>query len=78
MAHFLQPPPPVMRPGAGLHANQTAGAAFEKGEKLVPLELAPQYGLAVGVDAMDLNNVLGQIDPDCAKFEHAWLLLLKQ
>lgn len=30
MAHFLQPPPPVMRPGAGLHANQTAGAAFEK------------------------------------------------
>ena len=68
----------MMRRGAGLHANQTAGPAFEKGEKLVPPELAPQYGLAVGVDAMDLNNVLGQIDPDCAKFEHAWLLLLQQ
>jgi hypothetical protein len=54
------------------------GAAFEKRDKLVPPELAPQYGLAVGVDTMNLNNVLGDIDADIANFKHGWLLLLRQ
>jgi hypothetical protein len=27
---------------------------------------------------MDLNNVLGEIDTDCANFQHGWLLRLRQ
>lgn len=64
--------------GASLHTDQTAGPPFEEREKLAPPELPPHHRIAFGIDAMDLNDILGEIDTDCADFEHEWLLLLGQ
>jgi hypothetical protein len=64
----------MARSGAGLQTDQTAGPSFEEREKLSPPELTAHHGLSVAIDAMDLNNVLGEINADCAKIQHGWLL----
>ncbi|SMX50936.1 hypothetical protein MAA8898_05143 [Maliponia aquimaris] len=78
MAQPLQLTPPVMRSRARLDPDQAARAPFEECGKLAAPKLTPYYNLAVGVYAVDLNDILGEINSDCANFEHGWLLQLGQ
>jgi len=63
VAVLYEQPGPVVRSRAGLHAN---GARRQRGHQLMqpgPLHARPyQHRLAVLVDSMDRENVLGEID----------------
>lgn len=73
MTHLLQLPAPVVSAGAGLHADQTAGLTLEERKKLAAPELATHDWPAAVVDRVNLKDVLGEVDTDCASFEHGWL-----
>ena len=53
-----------MGAGAGLHADQTPGPAFEERKELAPPELAAHQGLAALIDTVNLNDILGEINAD--------------
>jgi len=62
-----------MRAGACFHADETRLEAFEKLQDLAAAQLAPEDHHAVQVDAVDLKDVLGQIDADGGSLFHGWL-----
>jgi hypothetical protein len=76
MAQFLQTPSPMMGARAGFHADQTTWPPFEECKKLAPAELTPCDNLALVVKAMDLDDIFGEINADCAELQHGWLLIL--
>jgi hypothetical protein len=53
-----------MRATAGLHVDQTPGEIGEKRSEVRPAQFLPQDDTAVGIDAMKLKDVLGQINTD--------------
>src|SRR5687767_8558102 len=59
---------------ARLHADQASGPPFEEGQKLTAPDLAMHHPLAAVIDAVNLKNVLGEIDADGGSFGHGWLL----
>lgn len=50
--------------GAGFHANQTLRYLREELENLSQAELAPNNGVALRINGVDLKHVLGQIKAD--------------
>lgn len=56
--------------GARLNPNQTGWQVIEKADDLRSPELPPQNSIALLIDAVDLNNVLGDIQSDCDNFLH--------
>lgn len=59
----LQAPGSVMSAGAGFHADQTCRQVREVQNQLVAPDLRLQDGLAVCVDAVDLDYVLRETMP---------------
>ena len=55
---------PIMSRGAGLHADEARRQCFEERQHLATPESLPDNGRLVGVDAVDLKHVLGDIQPD--------------
>ena len=55
---------PMVRWGAGFHANQTRRYLREELENLSPAELAPNNSVALRINGVDLKYVLGQIKAD--------------
>jgi len=53
-----------MRPGAGLHSDEAGITARKDLRNLAAAELALQRDRALRVDAVELNDGLGQIDAD--------------
>jgi hypothetical protein len=76
MAQLDQLAGPVMRRRASFHANQTWPQVGKKPNNLI----APQsfsYDCRTGrIHAMDLENVLGQVQTNCCNLAHGWLPLL--
>jgi len=55
---------PIMSRGAGLHADEARRQRFEERQHLATPESLPDNDRLVGVDAVDLKHVLGDIQPD--------------
>src|ERR1700674_331039 len=53
-----------MSRGAGLHADEARWQRFEERQHLAAPELLPNDDLLVGVDPVDLEHVLGDIQTD--------------
>jgi hypothetical protein len=53
-----------MRRGAGLHADEARRQRFEERQHLAAPELLPNDDLLAGVDPVDLEHVLGDIQTD--------------
>ena len=54
-----------MSRGAGFHADKARRQRFEERQNLATPESLPDNGRLVGVDAVDLKHVLGDIQTDC-------------
>jgi hypothetical protein len=54
-----------MRRAASLNADQTSRQGLEERQHLRPLQLPPQYCLASGIDAVQLEDPLGDVQTDC-------------
>ena len=67
---------PVMRTCAGFHADQTGWLTLKELKHLAASELTAQRGTTLGVNTVQLENRLRQIDPDCGNLVHGWLPLL--
>lgn len=67
MSHLLEPATPVVRACAGLHADQAAGTLREIHEQLASTELTTHENLFVLDNAVDLENVLCEINTDYGK-----------
>jgi hypothetical protein len=76
VAELDQLPCPVMRTRASFHADQACRLALKELEHLAALELTTQDSAAFGINAVQLENRLRQIDPDCGNIDHGWLPLL--
>jgi hypothetical protein len=57
MAQLDQLPGPVVRPRAGLNANQRRGQVGKEGQNLRPLQLLKQHLLASAIHTVHLNRV---------------------
>lgn len=64
MAKCTNFPAPIVRRGAGFHANQTRRQLGKELQNLGPAELATDDRLTLRIDGMDLKHVLGQIEAD--------------
>jgi hypothetical protein len=56
---------PMMRRGTGLDANQAWRQLREERQDLATLQLAADYYLANGINSVDLEDRLGDVEPDC-------------
>ena len=56
---------PIVRRGAGFHADQARRQSFEERQYLAAPDLLANHDLLGRVDAVDLEHVLGDIQPDC-------------
>jgi hypothetical protein len=63
---------PVMRAGAGFHADQAGRQAPEDLQHPAASQLTTQDRSALGVRPVQLENRLRQIDPDCGNPVHGW------
>jgi hypothetical protein len=63
-----------MSTGASLHADQAWRTLLEKREQLTAAKLAAHENPAVLVDTMDMEDALCEIDTNCGKLGHGWLL----
>jgi hypothetical protein len=66
----------MMGTRAGFHSNQTARPSLKKRQKLTPAELTTNDNPSLVINAVDLDDILGEINAGCAKLQHGWLLLL--
>jgi hypothetical protein len=57
-------PGPVMCRGAGLHTDQTGRQSFEPAQQLRTAQLLSHDNRAIGVDAVNLEHRLGEIEAD--------------
>ncbi len=76
MAERLQLAGPVMRGRAGLDADQTRGQLLEEGEDLASPQLPANDDLARFPNAVNLKDVLRQIQTDRANLLHRTAPLL--
>jgi hypothetical protein len=60
----------------GLNANQTAWQAGKECEHLAAAHSLAQDRRARRIDAMDLKDVLGEIQPNHCNLPHGWLPFL--
>jgi putative transposase len=67
---------PVMCARTGFHADQAWWLPLKELKHLAAPELTAQQGTALGVNTMQLENRLRQINPDCGNLLHGWLPLL--
>ena len=74
MAEFDQLARPVMRRAARLHANQTSGQLGKKWQHLRPPKRLTNNDLTGRINAVDLKNVLGQVEADRGNLHSGWLL----
>jgi hypothetical protein len=51
----------------GLHADQTSRPSLKQRQKLTSAELATSNNPFVVIDAVNLNDILGEINAGCAK-----------
>jgi hypothetical protein len=65
-----------MRAGAGFHADQAGWLALKELQHLVTPKLAAQQNTPFRVYAVQMENRLRKIDPDCGNIVHGWLPLL--
>ncbi len=66
----------MAQPLATFHADQAGPEPLEEFQNLVPPQLSPQDDRTSGIDAVDLENGLGQIDADRGNLRHGWLPLV--
>src|SRR5665213_2504616 len=64
----------MMRRGAGLDADQAWRQLLEERRDITPLQLATNDHLASGINAVDLEYRLGDIETDGRDRLHVWLL----
>jgi hypothetical protein len=62
-----------MRAGAGFHADEARRLTLKKLKHLAAPKLTTQQGATLGVNTVQLENRLRQIDPDCGNVTHGWL-----
>ena len=67
----LQRTCPEVRACASFHADQARRQVYEQSTHLAAMDLTPQRNLAVAVHAVQLKNVLCQIDPDACNIHGA-------
>jgi hypothetical protein len=65
-----------MRAGAGFHADQARRLTLKELQHLAAPKLSTQQRAALGVNTVQLENRLRQVDPDCGNIVHGWLPLL--
>ena len=65
-----------MRCAACLHADKTGCELGEEGEDLSSTQRAPHDHLALCIDAVNLEDVLREIEADGANLSHGRLLLM--
>ena len=70
MAKLRNLPGPVVRGRAGFHADETRWLFPEEGQHLATPQLTPDNRLSRGIDGMDLENALRDIDTDRDNFIH--------
>jgi hypothetical protein len=56
---------PEVGGGTRLHANQAGRQAPEEADELTPAELTADQNLSILINAMDLEDVLGEIETYC-------------
>src|SRR5690606_9165658 len=61
---------PIVRTAAGLKANQTRRLLLEEPQHFRAVELPVENWRTLGVGAVDLKNLLGQIQPDGGNLLH--------
>ena len=66
---------PVVRPTAGLHANQTARHVDSTLQSLGPADGFPQHRLAGAIDTVQLKHLLCQINTECRNLVQGMSLL---
>src|SRR6516164_6907705 len=67
---------PIMRRAASLNANQTRRQGLEECQHFRPLQLPPPYCLASSIDAVQLEDPLGDVQTDCGDLHGGRLLQL--
>lgn len=65
---------PIVSTRTSLHADQASRLLLEKCEHLPPAELAAHENPTVPVDPVDLKDALREVDANCSKLGHGWLL----
>ena len=65
MAKGCQLPRPEVGGRTRLHANQARQQAAEEADEFTPAELPTDQNLSILIDAVDLENVLGEIETYC-------------
>ena len=76
MTQRLELARPEVARAARLDTDETGLQLGEERHHLAPAQRSPDDDLAGAVDAVDLKNVLGQIEADGADIHNGWLLLL--
>src|SRR6266404_2409810 len=65
---------PMVRRGTGLYADQAWRQLLEESYDVAPLQLPADDDLTFRINAVDLENRLGDIETDCRNRLHVWLL----
>jgi hypothetical protein len=73
MAERRQLARPEMGRGAGLHADQAGRQTGEEGDHPAAAETSPEDDVTYRIDAMHLEDMLGQIEADGRKLHRGWL-----
>ncbi|MFC6490289.1 hypothetical protein ACFP9U_20225 [Nitratireductor sp. GCM10026969] len=64
----------MVRTCASLHADQASRTLLKEREQLAAAKLAAHENPTVLVNTMDLEHTLCEVDTDCGKLGHGWLL----
>lgn len=64
MAELNQLPRPGMSASTGFDADEAHRQFGKKPDNLRPAQLPPQHHLALGIDTVELEHVLGNIEAD--------------
>src|SRR5664280_3059702 len=64
----------MMRRGTGFDANQARRLLPEERQDVTPLQLPADDDLTFRINAVDLENRLGDVETNCRDRLHAWLL----
>jgi hypothetical protein len=70
MAKCLQLARPMVRRGASLDANQARWQLLKERQHVATLQLAADNHPAGGINSVDLENRLGDVETDCRDHLH--------
>src|SRR4029450_6045039 len=65
MAESLEFARPIVRRGASLHANQAWWQPLEERQEVAPLQLPADDHLTSGINSVNLEDRLGNVETDC-------------